>query len=136
MVWGRIGCSRLVVKETLGRERAPQSALELRALRRVAEEVRVLILAVDEERDFPPRASLDLPDTLLEPLREAINALDSLSYSRLSQPHPPLWQQDVVRGRGMCGVLVAGTDGVDAVCILALGHDPLHGIPGEVDEGG
>jgi chromosome segregation ATPase len=53
----------------------------------------------------------------------------------LDQPDPPLWQQDVVRSKGMCGALVRGSDGREAVCILSPGHDPAHPVvppPGSV----
>lgn len=41
----------------------------------------------------------------------------------MPQPEPPLWQQDHVRAQGMCGMLVIGADGREAVCILDPGHD-------------
>jgi hypothetical protein len=60
---------------------------------------------------------LDL-DAMLE-LGEALG--EELVRDR-EQPNPPLWQQNVVREKGMCGALVRGTDGQDAICILDRGH--------------
>jgi hypothetical protein len=49
-------------------------------------------------------------------------ALSKLPVEDREQPNPPLWQQSVVRDKGMCGALVTGMDGQDAICILDRGH--------------
>jgi hypothetical protein len=58
----------------------------------------------------------------LDAMLELGEALGEEPVQDREQPDPPLWQQDVVRGKGMCGALVRGTDGQDAICILDRGH--------------